>query len=139
MHTIQCSFYKFDSFLYVQLDAVPSNNLFEETLRYINEKKKKVTRQKLADVLHYNGNYINQVFLKHTNQTISEYSKNVCLREGANLLLNSGISISEIIKQLGYENRTSFYSQFKKRYGVTPLQYRNGSYTINKDHSDLTK
>lgn len=118
---------------YIQLDSVTGDNLFEKTLQYINDKKGKVTRNELAKALHYNGNYINQNFLNHTNQSISEYSRNVIFREAANLLLNSDISITKIIKQLGYENRTSFYNQFKKRYGVTPLQYRDGSYSSNED------
>lgn len=113
---------------YVKLETVTGNNLFEETLRYINEKKGKVTREELAKALHFNGNYINQVFKKHTNQSISEYSRNLCLREATELLLNSKLSIAKIIKQLGFENRTSFYNQFKKRYGVTPLEYRNANH-----------
>ncbi|MGI8387538.1 helix-turn-helix domain-containing protein [Robertmurraya sp. P23] len=122
---------------YVELESVSGNNLFEETLRYINEKKGKVTRQEIAEVLHYNGNYINQIFKKHTNQSISEYSRNVCLREATSLLLNSKLSIATIIKHLGFENRTSFYTQFKKRYGVTPLEYREGLYNEIATHNNL--
>lgn len=101
-----------------------SRNLFEKTIHYINANKRKLTRKELSEALHYNGNYISQVFLNYTGQTLAIYIRNICLKQASYLLLNTTLSISEIIKELGFENRTAFYTQFKKKFGVTPHQYR---------------
>ncbi len=116
---------------HINLGHISDNkNLIEDVLVYINNKKRKITRRELSEVLHYNGDYINQVFEKYIKQSITEYTRNVCLKEATHLLINTDMSITRIIKQLGYVNRTTFYSQFKKRYGVTPQQYRQGNNSI---------
>ena len=101
--------------------------LFERTVNYLYKHKRKVTREELGKELHYNGNYISHVFQKHTGQTLAEYTRNMCLTEAANLLLNTEMNISEIIHRLGFENKTAFYKQFKKKYHMTPNEYRRSA------------
>ena len=101
------------------------NTLFEKTLDYVHSHKYRLTRSQIAEALHYNSNYISDVFLKHTGITLADYIRDVCLQEAASLLLNSELSVSEIIHRLGFENRTSFYQMFKKKYGVSPGEYRS--------------
>ncbi len=117
---------------YIKLDSSAEGNLFEEAIRYIEDKQGRVTRNELSNVLHYNGDYINQIFMKHTGQSLHEYSLSVCLSEAQYLLLNTSLSVSQIIKSLGFENRTNFYRQFSRRFGLTPMQYRVKN-TGNKD------
>lgn len=100
-------------------------DLFKKTLDYIHSHKYKLTRTQISEALHYNGNYISDVFLQHTGVTLADYIRDVCLQEAASLLLNTELSITEIIHRLGFENRTTFYQQFKKKYGLTPGEYRS--------------
>ena len=100
-------------------------DLFEKTLDYIHSHKYKITRAQIAEALHYNGNYISDVFLNHTGVTLADYIRDICLQEAAALLLNTELSAAEIIRRLGFENRTTFYQQFKKKYGLTPGEYRS--------------
>ncbi len=109
---------------YIKLDTVAEGSLFEAAEHYMEEKKRRVTRNELASALHYNGDYINQIFVKHTGQSLHEYNLNLCIREAGHLLLETSLSVSDIIKRLGFENRTSFYQQFFKRFGMTPMKYR---------------
>ncbi|WP_319468469.1 AraC family transcriptional regulator [uncultured Trichococcus sp.] len=108
-----------------QFQILESQSLFERTLSYLYNNKRKVSRAELAEELHYNGNYISHVFQKHTGQTLASYIRNNYLNEASNLLLNTTMSITDIIKKLGFENRTAFYNQFKNKFGVTPQIYRN--------------
>lgn len=108
-----------------QFQTTNENKIFERTLAYINSQKRKVTRQDLEDALHYNGNYISRVFQKNTGQSLTVYTRNICLNEAANLLLNTTLSTTEIIEKVGFKNRTAFYNQFKAKFGVTPDQYRH--------------
>ena len=109
---------------YIKLDSIAEGNLFEAAVQYMEEKKRRVTRNELASALHYNGAYINQIFMKNTGESLHDYSLSLCLREAEYLLLDTSLSVSDIIKALGFENRTSFYQQFLKRFGMTPMQYR---------------
>lgn len=104
---------------------VSSQTLFDQTLNYLYTHKRKITREELGRALNYNGNYISHVFQKHAGQTLAEYTRNICLTEAANLLLNTEMNISEIIQELGFENKTAFYNQFKKKYHMTPNEYRH--------------
>lgn len=99
--------------------------LFEKTLDYVHSHKYKLTRAQIAEALHYNGNYISDVFLSHTGVTLADYIRDICLQEAAALLLNTELSAADIIRRLGFENRTTFYQQFKKKYGLTPGEYRS--------------
>lgn len=108
-----------------QFQILESHSLFERTLSYLYNNKRKVSRDELSEELHYNGNYISQVFQKHTGQTLASYIRNNYLNEASNLLLNTTMSITEIIKKLGFENRTAFYNQFKNKFGMTPQIYRD--------------
>ncbi|RSU09588.1 hypothetical protein CBF29_11325 [Vagococcus elongatus] len=47
-------------------------------------------------------------------------------------MLNTLLRSTAIIKKLGFENRTVFYTHFKKKFGVTPNQYRLLSKSKNK-------
>lgn len=109
---------------FVKLDNSKELLLVEKATKYIEEKKGRVTRSELAEALHYNGDYIDQIFRKYNGTSIHDFSVKACLGEAEKLLRTSELSIGEIIRKLGYENRTSFYNQFKKRYGVTPAEYR---------------
>ena len=42
----------------------------------------------------------------------------------AEVLLQTDLSVGEIIRYAGYENDSFFRSIFKKKYGTTPLNYR---------------
>lgn len=108
----------------IRFQTLTGNPIFEQTILYLNECKRKVSRRELEEALRYNGNYISHVFQKQTGQTLAEYIRDICLNEAARLLLNSDMSVRDICHQVGYENKTVFYNLFKKKYGVTPQQYR---------------
>ena len=40
------------------------------------------------------------------------------------LLMETDLPVEEIAANVGYENMSYFYRQFKARYGMTPRQYR---------------
>ncbi|WP_306540628.1 helix-turn-helix domain-containing protein, partial [Dysgonomonas sp.] len=42
-----------------------------------------------------------------------------------NLLLNTKMTIDEIIYKSGFSNRATFFRQFAQKYGCTPKEYRD--------------
>ena len=102
---------------------------FERTLAYVQERRCRLRRDEIARALNYNGNYLNDVFLEHTGVTLGAYIRTVCLQEAARLLLNTDLSVAQIIARLRYESRASFYAHFKRQYGMTPAAYRSRTAT----------
>lgn len=88
----------------------------KEFLRY--------TAKELGDALNYSPAHLNRLFKEHFDLTPYEYLQNHKFRYAHNLLQNSGIGISEIAAEIGYSNLSHFFSNFKKRYGMTPSECR---------------
>jgi AraC-like DNA-binding protein len=42
------------------------------------------------------------------------------------LLYSSKLTIDEIMYRVGYDNRSTFYRNFKEAKGMTPKEYRDG-------------
>lgn len=86
-----------------------------------------LTMQQLSDTLNYNGSYINRKFKQHYKYSISEYSRLTRIKKSAELLMTTQLSVHEICKQLGFVNRTNFYTLFKQQYSCLPNEYRKKS------------
>jgi AraC-like DNA-binding protein len=83
------------------------------------------TREELSAQLHYNGEYLNRIVKKYTGKTILEYGQTIYMEEARELLAGTDLSISAIIEELGFSNRSHFYRLFEKIYGETPLNYKS--------------
>ena len=55
---------------------------------------------------------------------MTEYIQSFYLEDARRLLLETDLSISEIINRLGFSNRSHFYRIFSKKYDITPKDYR---------------
>lgn len=83
-----------------------------------------ISRQDLADKLHYDPDYMNKIVKKRTGMSLLRYGRDFTLKESARLLASTDISISDIMQRLGFTNRNHFYTIFKEKYGMTPSEYR---------------
>lgn len=63
-------------------------------------------------------------FRKYTGKTVSEYLKEVRIKNAKSLLKNTELSIIEISNLLGYASLSHFNKMFKECTGVTPAVYR---------------
>ena len=62
--------------------------------------------------------------MRETGQTTVNYIKELRLNKACDYLVNSGKSIADISKEVGYEDSQYFFRVFKKTTGLTPLEYR---------------
>ncbi|RYY57391.1 MAG: hybrid sensor histidine kinase/response regulator [Chitinophagaceae bacterium] len=60
-----------------------------------------------------------------TGMTPGEFIKHIRLKEAANLLRNTGLSVNEIFYQTGFNNQSYFFREFKKKYQQAPGEYRD--------------
>lgn len=58
--------------------------------------------------------------------TPTDFIRNVRLKRAAQLLAETHLSISEIADRVGFATARNFSSSFKKIFGVTPSEYRDG-------------
>jgi len=99
-------------------------DVYHETLAYILQNRRKISRTELAAAMNYNSNYLADIFRKNMGISLSAYIRDICLQEAARLLLNTDLPIHEIIRSVDYENRTVFYQHFQEKYHMTPKVYR---------------
>jgi transcriptional regulator GlxA family with amidase domain len=60
----------------------------------------------------------------HVNMTPAQYLKSVRVSQAKELLETTLLSVKEIRAQLGISDESHFVRDFKKAYGLAPLQYR---------------
>ena len=78
----------------------------------------------LAAELGYAQAYLSRRIRKVFGKSFQKLLCETRLRVAAGLLTASGMRIEEIVRAVGYENRSYFYRRFIKKYGVTPKKYR---------------
>ncbi|UUX33556.1 AraC family transcriptional regulator [Fundicoccus culcitae] len=106
-------------------------NDFVEILRDIENNYKEGNIEDLANKFHYNPKYLSSLIKKRTGFTFKEIQRKTRLDVSCQLLINSSMTIEEIIEEVGFTNQTSFYNYFKTAYRVSPSEYRK-SYDILK-------
>lgn len=105
-------------------DSGPDDFLYARIAHFIEARHGRVSRAELERALNYSGDYLNRVMKKYSGMTLVEYGLDVCLKDTARLLRATDESISDIMKNFGFSNRTYFNKIFKDKYGVTPKRYR---------------
>ncbi|MBR8706284.1 hybrid sensor histidine kinase/response regulator transcription factor [Bacteroides pyogenes] len=60
-----------------------------------------------------------------TDKTPSEFVRAIRLEYAARLLRTTKLTVSEIMFQCGFSNKSYFYREFSKQYGVSPKGYRS--------------
>jgi len=97
----------------------------EKLLHYINiHCGEKLTLSGIAKLCSYNVSYFSRIFKEYTGMTFTEYLKNARIQKALNLISKTNLNITDIVFEAGYTDKTRFYNDFKKKEGVTPLEYR---------------
>ncbi|MCR4674186.1 MAG: AraC family transcriptional regulator [Lachnospiraceae bacterium] len=96
-------------------------------INYIQENLSTVSLSSLSKHFGYNESYVSRMFQKTTGHSYTDTVRALKLEKAAELLSSTDKSVEEIMEQIGYAGRTNFFFQFKKRFLLTPLEYRNNS------------
>ena len=87
----------------------------------------------VTDVAAYIGksrSYLTSKFKKELGFDVSKFIMRCKLEEAKSLLTYSDKSLSEISSYLCFSSQAYFHNVFKKKYGMTPAQYRNEVHKI---------
>lgn len=79
---------------------------------------------KLCDYLDISRSKLYSLFKEKLNIGIAEYVRNIKLEESIKLLTESSHSINTIAKMCDFLSSNAYIKIFKKKYNMTPLEYR---------------
>lgn len=92
--------------------------------KYNNECLFKAGVSAFVELCNRNPDYINRIIREHFNQTLTDFINDIRIRHAVSQLLLTDIPIKTICCSCGFVSLAYFYKQFKKRYGTSPLKYR---------------
>lgn len=97
----------------------------EVALQYIKEHYyEELSLERIASVVFLNPAYFSQLFKNKTGQGYKEYVTSLRLEQAKLLLLNPGLRLADIAERVGYQDMRHFTQMFRKKYGLTPTEYR---------------
>ena len=108
----------------INLGTQSESRIFSKILLLMEESNGRISRESLVEKLHYSGSYLNRIVQTFTGMNISQYALHNVLNRATWLLVNTDKTISDIVAELGMSNRSYFYTEFHKHYGLTPREYR---------------
>lgn len=108
----------------IKKQGTKSEVILKKAEKYIEENIKTATLEELAEILGYSPVYTANLIKKITGTTFKKILQERRLLLSSKLLLDTDLSISEIIKEAGYENESFFREIFKKKYNKNPLEYK---------------
>ena len=83
-----------------------------------------ISVEEVAKNAGFSIDYFNRIFLSHTGFTVTAYINYIRLKQAAYLLRTTEKSVLDIALEIGYDSHEGFTKAFKKKYGVTPSEYR---------------
>lgn len=85
----------------------------------------------LCRELNYSNAHLTRLFRTYFNMTPNEYLIEWKFRYARNLLKHTDMKITDICTTIGYANLSQFNTQFKKRFNMTPNQYRHANKRVS--------
>ena len=134
-YRLKMLFLNFVSILIQPVDVgVPiaeEENIVGEIANYIKRNyQKHITVDSLSDKFYVNKYVMCKKFKSETDATIMEFLIRVRLNHARELLEETMMSITEIADAVGYNSAKYFASEFKKKIGISPVNYRKN---VRKD------
>lgn len=101
------------------------DEVFGQVIKYLDAHyPQKLSLPSVAERFHYHPSYFSTLFKQNVGATFSDYLFEVRMREAAKLLKQSQMYAAKVGEKVGYAGATYFTKAFKKRFGMSPDQYR---------------
>lgn len=89
-----------------------------------NYMKENFYSNEIAKELGISNEYLVKIFKKEVGVSVSETINDLRLISAAEKILSTDMSISDILKAVGVTNHSYFGVQFRKKFGMSPSEYR---------------
>ena len=91
-----------------------------------------ITIKSLSQELGMNPNKLQNGFKYLYRDTVNNFIQQLRLEKAQDLLLHSDLNISEITSSVGLANPSYLSRMFRKKYGITPREFRKGIVPMEK-------
>ena len=81
--------------------------------------------EEIGKLIGINQNTIRKEFKTHYNITITDYISELRMLKAKKMIINKEIMVKEIAIECGYEYVQNFTRAFKKKFGLSPENFRN--------------
>lgn len=113
-------------------DKIKNFDVAQALVLYINENfKKPLTIDRLSKKFGYSSSYITHMFYEQLKIPFRTYLNDVRTECAAHLLDTTRKNVTEIAYESGYSSVNTFCRCFKKRFSVTPSEYRKRNKKTN--------
>ncbi|MBQ7040400.1 MAG: helix-turn-helix domain-containing protein [Clostridia bacterium] len=80
--------------------------------------------KRMVEISGKTQEYLSRSVKKYYNTTLSEFINELRLNYAVNLIVNTNLKITDICYESGFGNISSFYTLFRKNYGMSPKRFR---------------
>lgn len=109
----------------IQLQLTEYSPQIQRAIRYISDNLSlQLNIQDIADHVFLSISSLTKKFMVEVRMTLGTYITKSIMSEAERLLLTTDLSLLTISETLGFCDQAYFGRWFKKRFGVTPMQYR---------------
>jgi AraC-like DNA-binding protein len=114
--------------------GAPEQELKESIIKYVHENYRRNDFYLGSLTSHYNlsETYLSLFFKECTGENFIAYVEQLRLQDACELLKNLSVSIETITSLVGYSSSHAFRRAFKRRFGISPTEYRNQSFNADK-------
>lgn len=109
-------------FPYLNHDQPEENVVF--IIKYIENNYKTITLKELSSFFGYSERHMIRILKTYTGESFTSLIRSIRLCKACELLKYPDIRLMDIINEVGYLNSSHFFDIFRKKYGMTPTEYR---------------
>lgn len=114
------------------------NDRINRIIRYVEQHyRERISLDDVGAVVQMSGSSVSRFFKHKTKCNFSDYLNNYRIDRVADRIIRSEDLISEICYECGFSNVSNFNRFFRKRMGMTPMEYRRKiEAMIGSEHGD---
>ena len=106
----------------------------EKSIVYLNENyNKDISLAVISNYASLNYSYFSQLFKEYTGENFINYLRRLRIEKAKKLLSDGEYRINEVSKMVGYVDSKQFTKIFRKLTGVSPSEYKEKIWIINKN------
>lgn len=94
-------------------------------LQSIEENYQNISLTEIAESTNQSVYHLSRLIKENTGSTFKDLVQKKRLNQAVYLLTTTNLTVDDIIYRVGYENTSYFYRIFKKRYKMTPSEFRD--------------
>ena len=108
----------------VEYDDLTPEDYVRYAVSFIRSNYQHIMISDVADYIGINHTYFADIFKERMYMSPQEYLMQVRMSKSKELLRTTSVPIYMVANEVGYKDQLSFSKMFKKRFGISPIEYR---------------